>query len=320
MLEEQPGVILMLNGFEYFASLDETLAHYIPFPRTWFSQRRSTDVQEGASQVLPNCGSCERPHDEEEDSHCLQFESDGKVIFVSRLESYIWAGNRSADEGGDKNGTCNHCSGPILRHKRIILSKIRVSSQATQQSSEEVEKNADQLEDISNPDKMTISEGEDLTADTSVHAEKEIEKESERELEQGSGASLLLSTSKEGQLVISNGNSNTVQNDDDIDKVNKGEEIDLWHIVCDFWKDQDVIDSDDFVRVWETVNAVSQSHRRNQQDTTISDTERCILVHCTGGVGRTGSFITVDIAGTSRIYIYIYIYRERERERQTDKE
>jgi hypothetical protein len=55
-----------------------------------------------------------------------------------------------------------------------------------------------------------------------------------------------------------------------------------WHICAFFWRDQETPDLELFIQLWTLV----------QQKTTNPK----ICVHCTGGIGRTGVYVTVDIA------------------------
>jgi protein tyrosine phosphatase len=71
----------------------------------------------------------------------------------------------------------------------------------------------------------------------------------------------------------------------------QGMEHDVWHIRCSSWKDQDAPDLDMFMELWKLVGEKLADHSHNPGQ------KHKLVVHCTGGVGRTGTFITIDIAG-----------------------
>lgn len=71
----------------------------------------------------------------------------------------------------------------------------------------------------------------------------------------------------------------------------QGQQHQLWHIRCGGWKDQDAPDLDLFMDLWSLVQEKLKSHKVNNGE------KHKIVIHCTGGVGRTGTFIAVDIAG-----------------------
>jgi len=71
----------------------------------------------------------------------------------------------------------------------------------------------------------------------------------------------------------------------------QGQQHQLWHIRCGGWKDQDAPDLDLFMDLWHLVQEKLKSHKVS------SGEKHKIVIHCTGGVGRTGTFIAVDIAG-----------------------
>lgn len=71
----------------------------------------------------------------------------------------------------------------------------------------------------------------------------------------------------------------------------KGESHQLWHIRCSGWKDQDAPDLDMFVDLWKLVQEKLHSYKPNDEE------KVKLVIHCTGGVGRTGTFIAIDIAG-----------------------
>lgn len=64
----------------------------------------------------------------------------------------------------------------------------------------------------------------------------------------------------------------------------------LWHIRCGGWKDQEAPDLNLFMDLWNLVQEKLKTHKSNGE-------KHKIVIHCTGGVGRTGTFIAVDIAG-----------------------
>jgi protein tyrosine phosphatase len=70
-----------------------------------------------------------------------------------------------------------------------------------------------------------------------------------------------------------------------------GQQHQVWHIRCNAWKDQDAPDIDMFMDLWKLVEEKIKTHTPSSGD------KHKIVVHCTGGVGRTGTFITIDIAG-----------------------
>lgn len=57
----------------------------------------------------------------------------------------------------------------------------------------------------------------------------------------------------------------------------------LWHVRCDCWQDQSEITLEQFEALWRVVKEVEANTPR-------------LVVHCIGGIGRTGTFITVDMA------------------------
>jgi len=63
----------------------------------------------------------------------------------------------------------------------------------------------------------------------------------------------------------------------------------FWHIRCGGWKDQDAPDLDLFTDLWNLVQEKLKTHKTGEKHK--------LVIHCTGGVGRTGTFIAVDIAG-----------------------
>jgi len=71
----------------------------------------------------------------------------------------------------------------------------------------------------------------------------------------------------------------------------QGEVHEVWHIRCASWKDQDAPDLDMFMDLWRLVEEKVRSHAH------AAGQKHKLIVHCTGGVGRTGTFITIDIAG-----------------------
>jgi len=71
----------------------------------------------------------------------------------------------------------------------------------------------------------------------------------------------------------------------------QGMEHEVWHIRCATWKDQDAPDIDMFMDLWKLVEDKLKSHAHAPGH------KHKLVVHCTGGVGRTGTFITIDIAG-----------------------
>jgi protein tyrosine phosphatase len=68
-----------------------------------------------------------------------------------------------------------------------------------------------------------------------------------------------------------------------------GQQHQLWHIRCGGWKDQDAPELDLFMDLWHLVQEKLKSHKSGEKHK--------IVIHCTGGVGRTGTFIAIDIAG-----------------------
>jgi len=71
----------------------------------------------------------------------------------------------------------------------------------------------------------------------------------------------------------------------------EGQQHQLWHIRCGGWKDQEAPDLDLFMDLWNLVQEKLKSHKMENGE------KHKIVIHCTGGVGRTGTFIAVDIAG-----------------------
>jgi len=71
----------------------------------------------------------------------------------------------------------------------------------------------------------------------------------------------------------------------------QGLQHEVWHIRCNSWKDQDAPDIDMFMDLWKLVEEKLKSHAHDPGQ------KHKLVVHCTGGVGRTGTFITIDIAG-----------------------
>jgi len=71
----------------------------------------------------------------------------------------------------------------------------------------------------------------------------------------------------------------------------QGQQHQLWHIRCGGWKDQEAPDLDLFIDLWKLVQEKLKTHEVN------SGEKHKLVIHCTGGVGRTGTFIAVDIAG-----------------------
>ena len=59
-----------------------------------------------------------------------------------------------------------------------------------------------------------------------------------------------------------------------------------WHICYYSWPDQEKPDIEEFITLWKT----------DQQKLNCSSHSKKIVVHCTGGIGRTGTYITIDIA------------------------
>jgi len=70
-----------------------------------------------------------------------------------------------------------------------------------------------------------------------------------------------------------------------------GQKHRLWHIRCGGWRDQDAPDLALFMDLWRLVQQKLRSHKLSHGE------KYKIVIHCTGGVGRTGTFIAVDIAG-----------------------
>lgn len=64
----------------------------------------------------------------------------------------------------------------------------------------------------------------------------------------------------------------------------------LWHIRFGGWKDQEAPDLALFMDLWNLVQEKLKTHKPNGE-------KHKIVIHCTGGVGRTGTFIAIDIAG-----------------------
>lgn len=69
-----------------------------------------------------------------------------------------------------------------------------------------------------------------------------------------------------------------------------GAQHQLWHIRFGGWKDQEAPDLGLFMDLWNLVQEKLKTHKGNGE-------KHKIVIHCTGGVGRTGTFIAIDIAG-----------------------
>jgi len=61
------------------------------------------------------------------------------------------------------------------------------------------------------------------------------------------------------------------------------QEWSVWHIRCDCWQDQSQIELMKFTELWREVQRKKADNPK-------------MVVHCIGGIGRTGTFITVDMA------------------------
>jgi len=61
------------------------------------------------------------------------------------------------------------------------------------------------------------------------------------------------------------------------------QEWNVWHIRCDCWQDQGQIELKQFTDLWRIVQEKEAGNSK-------------LVVHCIGGIGRTGTFITVDMA------------------------
>jgi len=71
----------------------------------------------------------------------------------------------------------------------------------------------------------------------------------------------------------------------------KGDSHQLWHIRCSGWKDQEAPDLDMFMDLWNLVQEKLKTYKPDGGE------KVKLVIHCTGGVGRTGTFIAIDLAG-----------------------
>lgn len=90
-------------------------------------------------------------------------------------------------------------------------------------------------------------------------------------------------TESTGKLDENSGSSDDLEYCDKDSECSDENSWTCWHVCCTFWKDQTAPDPKMFVSLWRTV---AQK---------ILDKSK-LVVHCTGGIGRTGTYIAVDIA------------------------